>query len=190
MAAGGRGDVCATVAMEPLLERRSSQPGASVREGLDDRAQAVRHPPQAGEHARGGGARRRRDLLGFARPVGAPGRQRRDARARARRGRPAGVRAGLPGPEPASRRDAVGRLRRRRHLEPAHRDHHLGRRVGAAPSGLLDAADELRERPRARCRAHPVLPGASGRRDDPVARQRAPSRRRSTSWPRSTCRSS
>ena len=40
--------------------------------------------------------------------------------------------------------------------------------------GLLDAADELGERPRARCGAHPVLPGAAGRRHDPVARQRAP----------------
>ena len=104
----------------------------------------------------------------------APGRQRRDARPGHGRGRRARIRARLPGPEPAPRRDAVGRLRRRRHLEPADRDDHLGRRIGAPVGRLLDAADELGERSRPRRRAHPVLPGATGRRDDPVARQRAP----------------
>ena len=42
------------------------------------------------------------------------------------------IRAGLPGPEPAPGGDAVGRLCGRRHLQPAHRDDHVGRRVGPA----------------------------------------------------------
>ena len=100
------------------------------------------------------------------------------------------VRAGLPGPEPASRRHAVRRLRRRRHLEPADRHDHLGRRVRAPRGRLLDAPDELRERPGARRRPHPVLPGASGRRHDPVARERARAGDARRPRPRSTSRSS
>ena len=57
---------------------------------------------------------------------------------------------------------------------PLDRDHHVGCRVGAPPGRLLDAADELGERPRAGRRPHPVLPGAARRRHDPVARERTP----------------
>ena len=39
-------------------------------------------------------------------------------------------------------------------------------------AGLLDAPDELRERPGPGRRPHPVLPGAARRRHDPVARER------------------
>ena len=100
------------------------------------------------------------------------------------------VRAGLPGPEPASRADPVGRLRRRRHLQPAVRERSPpGRRVGPASRRLLAAAHELGERARPGRGAHPLLPQPAGRRHDPVARERAATRRPSSSWPGSRCRS-
>ena len=95
--------------LQPLLER-AAEPHAVRPRAHPERARRVGWPmgdgptsAQAGQHARGRGPRRRRDLVGLARALGASRRQRRDARAGPGRRRRARVRAGLPGPEPAPR---------------------------------------------------------------------------------------
>ena len=154
---------------------------------LSARAPACARP---GEHARGGGARRRRHVLGVARPLRPSGREPGDEREGDGGGGRARLPAGHSRPEPAPPRDAQRRLRRRRHLEPAPRRDRRRRRVDAAHERLLDAAHELARRPAPRGRAHRAAVAPARRRPRHLGARRDAIPRRSAGWPSSTSRSS
>ena len=130
------------------------------------RARAATGPPRRNPRRREPGWRGPCD--GLARAVRAPERQRRDAPARPGSGRGARLPAGHAGPEPEAGRHAVGRVHRRRPLEPSHRGHRGRRRAAAARRGVLAARHELRDGSGGRRAERPRPARPPGRRADDV----------------------